>query len=66
MDGFDFDDLEDLVEADIQYGLFEDDDKQVQHQRKKQPKKQKKEIKTNWIYLKFKCPDQKSRHFIFI
>ena len=67
MDGFDFDDLEDLVEADIQYGLFEDDDKQVQHQRKNNLKsRRKKEIKTNWIYLKFKCPDQKSRHFIFI
>ena len=52
MDGFDFDDLEDLVEADIQYGLFEDDDKQVQHRRKKQPKKQKKEIKTIWDLFK--------------
>lgn len=42
MDGFDFDDLEDLVEADIQYGLFEDDDKQVQHQRKNNLKSRRK------------------------
>ena len=43
---FGFDDLEDLIEADIQFGLFKDDNKQVQHQRKKQPKKQKREIKS--------------------
>ena len=49
---FDFEDLEDLIEADIQFGLFEDDDKQVQHQRKKQPKKQKREIKSFWDLFK--------------
>lgn len=49
---FVFDDLEDLIEADIQFGLFEDDDKQVQHQRKKQLKKQKREIKSFWDLFK--------------
>ena len=52
MDGFGFDDLEDLIEADIQFGLFENDDKQVQYQRKKQPKKQEREIKSFWDLFK--------------
>ena len=50
MDGFGFDDLEDLIEADIQYGLFEDDDKVVQQQ--PQPKKKKAEIKSFWDIFK--------------
>ena len=33
MDGFGFDDFEDLIEADIQFGLFEDDDKQLNMQK---------------------------------
>ena len=48
---FDFGNLEDLIEADIQYGLFEDDDKQVQ-QLKKQSKKQEQEIKSFWDLFK--------------
>lgn len=46
MDGFEFDDLEDLIEADIQYGLFENDNKIIDPQIKSQHKKQKQEIKT--------------------
>ena len=49
---FDFDDdndfdLDDLIEADIQYGLFEDDEKI-----KIPPKKQQKEIKSFWDIFK--------------
>lgn len=51
MDGFDFDDLEDLVEADIQYGLFEEDDKLANRNYKKTPQKQ--EIKSFWDIFKF-------------
>ena len=49
---FVFDDLEDLIEVDIQYGLFEEDDKQVNKQIQKQPKKQKQEIKSFWDLFK--------------
>ncbi len=49
---FGFDDLEDLIEADVQYGLFEDDDKQKQQQIKKQFQKQNKEIKSLWNIFK--------------
>ena len=48
---FGFDDLEDLIEADFKYGLFKDDDEQVQ-QVKKQSKNQKQKIKSFGIYLK--------------
>ena len=52
---FDFDhdddfDLEDLIQADIQYGLFKDDNKSIQ-QRPKQKKKNT-EIKTFWDIFK--------------
>ena len=53
MDGFEFDSMEDLIEADIQYGLFEEDDKQVDKQIQKQPKKQRQEIKSFWDLFKF-------------
>lgn len=52
MDGFGFDSMEDLIEADIQYGLFEEDDKQVDKQIQKPPKKQKQEIKSFWDLFK--------------
>ena len=45
MDGFEFDDFGDLIEADIQYGLFEDNDKILDRQIRYQHKKQKQEIK---------------------
>ena len=43
MNGFGFDSMEDLIEADIQYGLFEDDDKllEQQNQPKNNTKKEK-------------------------
>lgn len=55
---FDFDhdgdfDLMDLVEADIQYGLFEEDDKLANRDYKKTPQKQKQEIKSFWDIFKF-------------
>lgn len=46
MGGFEFDDLEDLIEADIQYGLFEEDGKIIDQQIKSLHKKQKQEIKS--------------------
>lgn len=52
MDGFGFDDLEDLIEADIQYGLFEDDDKIVNKQFKYQPNKQRKDNNNFWNIFK--------------
>lgn len=54
MVGFDDDNfgLDDIIEADIQFGLFEDDDKQVNKQIQKQPKKQKQEIKSFWDLFK--------------
>ena len=51
---FEFDDdfgLDDLIEADIQYGLFEDDDKLVMQQIKSQ-QKQKKKKKSFWDIFK--------------
>ena len=50
MDGFVFDSMEDLIEADIQYGLFEDDNKHIGQ--KNQPKKQKQEINSFWDLFK--------------
>lgn len=56
---FDFDDdfgLDDLIEADIEFGLFEDDvplkERQKEKPVKKQPKKQKHEIKSFWDLFK--------------
>ena len=49
MDGFEFDSMEDLIEADIQYGLFEEDNKLINQQ----IKKQKQEIKSFWDLFKF-------------
>lgn len=43
MDGFDFDVLEDLIETDILYAIFEDDDKFVKKQITYQLNKQKKD-----------------------
>ena len=51
---FEFDDdfgLDDLIEADIQYGLFEDDDKLVMQQIKSQQKQNKKK-KSFWDIFK--------------
>ena len=51
---FGFDDdfgLYDLIEADIQYGLFEDDDKLIEKQFKQQ-KKLKEEKKSFWDMFK--------------
>ena len=42
---FGFDDLEDLIEADVQYGLFEDNDKQKQQQIKNNFKSKIKKLK---------------------
>ena len=42
---FGFDDLEDLIEADVQYGLFEDNDKQKQQQIKNNLKSKIKKLK---------------------
>ena len=50
MNGFGFDSMERLIEADIQYGLFEDDDKFLEQQN--QPKKQKQKIKSFWDIFK--------------
>jgi len=54
---FDFDhdgdfDLMDLVEADIQYGLFEEDNKRANSYSKKYKEKQQKEIKSFWDIFK--------------
>ena len=48
MDGFGFDDLEDLIDADIQYGILEEDNKFVKNQIKYQPNKQKKDRNNFW------------------
>lgn len=48
--GFGFDSMEDLIEADIQYGLFTDDDKLLEQQN--QSKKQFKERKSFWNVFK--------------
>ena len=50
MFGFDDDDfgLDDLIEADIQYGIFEEDNKFVKNQIKYQPNKQKKDRNNFW------------------
>ena len=54
MNGFEFNDLEDLIEADIQYGLFEDDDKFVKKQITYQLNKQKKDKNNFWDIFKDK------------
>ena len=55
---FDFDndgdfDLMDIVESDIQYGFFEEDDKIANLRIKKQVKKKKQKTKSIWGIFKF-------------
>ena len=55
---FDFNDdgefgLDDLIEADIQYGLFEEDEKAYIRKLKKAEKRKKQNQKNFWSWFKF-------------
>lgn len=54
---FYFDDefgLDDLIEADIQYGLFEEDDKKLFQKKMNTTKKKQQKLKSFFDFLKFR------------